>query len=157
MINEKNEFEFDKLKNKPFDVIVRFYKQEGINYVGLFSGKVDYAIQTELKNHKNRVIKRNTIEPGNFMPKGFTNEYFEWTLMRFDANQWEKYKVKIIFDSGFNDFDTMKKEIYLEQHYDRPSAVWWFALRPFFLIIFIITFIPILIMGLISWRRKKEK
>lgn len=157
VIDEEHEFEFDKLRNKPFDIIVRFYKGEGTNYSSLFSDQVPYAIDIELRDHKNGVIKRDTFAHGNFMPKSFTNKYFEWTLMQFNAQKGGKYKVKFIFNSDYKQFDTMKKEFYVQQYYDPPSKPWWHLFQLIFLIIFVITFLPILIISLLYWRRKRRK
>ncbi len=150
-----NEFEFDKLKNKPFDIVVRFYKQADIRYSILFSGKVPYVIDIELKDYRNEVVKRGIINQDSRMPKAYTNEYFEWTLMQFDAKKGEKYKVKIYFNSAFKDYDKLRKEIYVEQYYDHPSAVWWLFFQRVYLIVFVITFIPILIISLFYWRGKR--
>lgn len=145
------------MKNKPFNIIVRFYKQAGINYSSLFSGQVPYGIGIVLKDHKGDLIKkeskRNTMTPAG----GYTNEYFDWTLLQFDAKRGEKYKVKIEFNSDFKDFDKMRKELYVEQDYDSPSAVWWLVLRRVYLIVFIVTFVSSLIISLLFWRQNKWK
>ncbi len=160
VLDRDNEFEVDKLKNKPFDIVVRFYRQGDINYSSLFSdsgltsGKVPYTIVIDLKDHKNEVIKTE-IKQNSFMPAGgYTNAYFEWTLMQFNAKRGEKYRIRITFKSDFKDFDKMKKEIYVEQHYDHPAKPFWHLFQRVFLIMFIITFIPILIIGLLHLRRK---
>ena len=40
MINKENEFEFGNLRNKLFNIVLRFYKEEGTDYSGLYSGEV---------------------------------------------------------------------------------------------------------------------
>ncbi|MCL5421811.1 MAG: hypothetical protein M1461_04995 [Nitrospirae bacterium] len=154
--NIDNEFEFDKLKNKPFDIVVRFYKQADVRYSILFSGKVPYEIDIELRDYRNEIVKRGIINQDSRMPKAYTNEYFEWTLMQFDAKKGDKYKVKINFNSAFKDYDKLRKEIYVEQYYDHPSAVWWLFFQRVDLIVFLITFIAILIIGLFYWRGRQR-
>lgn len=163
VIDVDNEFEFGKLKNKPFNIVVRFYKNGGINYSSLFSasglvsGKVPYAISIDLRDHNNDVLKKE-IKQNSFMPAGgYTNEYFDWKLLQFDAKRGEKYKVNIIFRSDFKDFDKMRKELYVEQDYDSPSAVWWLVLQRVYLIVFIVTFVSSLIISLLFWRQNKWK
>lgn len=157
VIDVDNEFEFGKLKNKLFNIVVRFYKQTGIDYPSLFSGHVPYEISIVLRDHKGSLLRqeitRNTMTPAG----GYTNEDFDWPLLQFNAKRGEKYKVNIIFRSNFKDFDAMRKDIYVEQDYDPPSAVWWFFFKRVYLIVFIITFIPVLIISLIYWQMKKRK
>ena len=58
MINKENEFEFGNLRNKLFNIVLRFYKEEGTDYSGLYSGEVPYAIDIELRDEGNKSIRK---------------------------------------------------------------------------------------------------
>lgn len=159
VINQKNEFEFGDLRNKSFNIVMRFYREEGSDYSrysSLFSGEVPYAFDIELKDQENKIIKKDTFNR-NSISAGHGNEYFEWTLMRFNAEKGEKYKVKIVFSSDNKNYDSMKKEIYVQQDYDYAAKPFWYLFQRVFLVVFIATLLPILIIGLIYWRENAKK
>ena len=159
VINQKNEFEFGDLRNKSFNIVMRFYREEGSDYSrysSLFSGEVPYAFDIELKDQENKIIKKDTFNR-NSISAGHGNEYFEWTLMRFNAEKGEKYKVKIVFSSDNKNYDIMEKEIYVQQDYDYAAKPFWYLFQRVFLVVFIATLLPILIIGLIYWRENAKK
>lgn len=159
VINREYEFEFSNLRNKMFNTVMRFYREQGTeysNYSSLFSGEVPYTIDIELKDQENKIIKKDTINQNSSIPASHGNEYFEWTLMQFNAKKGEKYKVRILFNSDKKAFDEMKKEIYIQQDYDYAAKPFWYLFQRTFLIIFIATLMPALIVGVILWRKKKK-
>lgn len=157
MINKENEFEFGNLRNKLFNIVLRFYKEEGTDYSGLYSGEVPYAIDIELRDEGNKSIRKE-VKKSSFMPAGsYGDKYFQWTLVQFDAEKGKKYKVKIVFSSDNKNYDAMKKEIFVQQDYDYASMPYWYLFQRVFLVVFIATLVPVLITGFIMWRKKKNR
>lgn len=158
VINKENEFEFGNPRNKLFNIVVRFYREQGSDYSSyssLFSGQVPYTIDIELKDQENKIIKKDTFNR-NSISAGHGNEYFEWTLMRFNAEKGRIYKVKVFFVSDNKDFDAMKKEVYVQQDYDYAAKPFWYLFKHVFLVVFIVTLLPTLVIGFIMWRKKKK-
>ena len=153
LMDKENEFEFGNLRNKMFDIIIKFYKEKDTDYSNLFLGQIPYTINIMLKDRNNMIIKRNAIGSDNTMPKSLSNDYFEWTLMHFQAERGKKYKVSVYFSSDYKNFDTMEKEIYVEQHYDHPSAPLWGLFQRGFFIIFLITLILNLLIAFIILKK----
>jgi len=84
-------------------------------------------------------------------------DYFEWRLLSFDSERGKKYKFKMTFKSNDMRFDQVKKEIYIEEDYDYAALPWWALFRLIFLSIFIVTFIPLLIIGILSVRKRRSR
>lgn len=109
-----NDYVFDNLRSYTYNIFLRFYKDKDVNYSNLFMEKVPYIVEIELIDSKNNVIKKETINQNSRIQGGFANDYFEWRLMFFLAKRGERYRLRIICNSDFEPFDTMKKTIYVE-------------------------------------------
>ncbi len=154
--NKAYEFNFNGLTGDGYNVALKFYHDKDIDFSELAENKIQYTINAELRDIENNLLKSDVINQNSRIHESGSQEYLAWYFLPFSAERWKKYKLKVDFQSDNKFFDKMAKEIYVEEIYDSASAPWWTLLQRISLIVFIITLLPILIIGLL-WLKKVKK
>lgn len=154
--NKDTKLSFGKLRSDTYNLFLRFYPDEAmtaIDHSNLAREKVPYSIDVELMDSKNNIVKREVINQNSRIQSSGGNGYFEWRLMFFLAERGEQYRLRITYNSDFEPFDNMRKTIYVETPYDYASLPFWHLFRMGFFIIFLITFIPSVIIAIVLYKR----
>ena len=154
--NRVYEFSFNGLENGRYNIVLKLFRERNIDFSMLAERKIKYAINIELRDIENNLLKSDSSTQDSKIHEGWANEYVELYFMPFIGEMEQKYSLKIAFQSDNDFFDKMTKEIYVEEIYDSASAPWWALLQRISLIVFIITLLPILIIGFL-WLKKVKK
>ena len=157
LINRTYEFDIKGATNDKYYIFLRFYRQKDIVFYGLSEGKIKYSIDLELTDENNNLIKIEAIDETSLRSGRIAQDYFEWRLLSFDSEKGKKYKFKMTFKNNDIRFDQVKKEIYIEEDYDYAALPWWALFRLIFLSIFIVTFIPLLIIVILLVRKRRAR
>ena len=155
--NKAYEFNLDGLTSDDYNVALKFYHDKDIDFSELAENKIQYTINTELRDVENNLLKSDVINQNSRIHEGGSQEYLVWYFLPFSAERWKKYKLKMEFQSDNKFFDKMAKEIYIEEIYDFASAPWWALFQRISLTVFIITLLPLLLISLIYWLKKKKR
>jgi len=156
------EFDFVSPSNDKYNAILRFYHQRNQDFINRSAeDKINFTINAELitldGDVYDKLIRSANLDQNSDIPGGGSQDYFEWYILSSYLNKGEKYRLRITFRSDEVFFTKMTKEIYIEEDYDIPSAVWWHLFRMVFLIIFVITLIIILIISISRLKRRYKR
>lgn len=150
--NKGYEFSFSNLKECKHNIILRFFREKENDSNTKY--RDGYTINAELRDQYNNLLMSNSINRNGRVPERWSQEMFERYLISFNAEKGKKYKFKILFKSSDPFFNKVAKEIYVREDYDSAAMPWWYLFRLIFLIVFIFTLLPVLIIGVMLWRKK---
>lgn len=152
--NKGYDFSFSNLKGHKYNIILKYFREKENDSNTKY--RDGYTINVELRDQYNNLLMSNSIDRNGIVSESWSRKVFERYLISFNAEKGKNYKFKILFKSSDPFFDKVAKEIYVQEDYDYAALPWWQLFRVIFLIAFILTLIPVLIIGIILWRKKEK-
>jgi len=152
-----NEFEFNGPGNDEYYIKLKFMKDDMKDIINSRLGKFDYAITINLTNAEGKLLSSDYLTSKSPMAKGYAQDYFFWTLLRFKAKKGTAYKLSLSIKSNDTILDQSRKEIYIEEVHDYAADPWYGIFKTLALGVFVISFLVLFILETWSRYRKISK
>lgn len=157
MADKTYSFNFGGLIKVKYEIFLRCYKErKDISSFQTDKYRVKPDINIELKDINNNLLKSKRFTPNDRLLGLQHRNSFDEYLMDFDAERGKNYKLNITFHIYDDFLNSLEKEIYMEEKYS-PSKGSRAFYRLLSLGIFLVTFISLLIKGLMRKRDKCKK
>ena len=160
LINNNYEFELEDLQDITYNVVLEFLPGNADEFHKImekWSTRNKYIIYVELYDEKGKIINSDKLDERKKMSGSYSVKSVSWDLLRFNLERQRKYLLRIKFQSNDIFFDKLAKEIYVEEDFDYASGPWCGVLQAVFFVLFIATLLPILLITLIYWLKRRKK
>jgi hypothetical protein len=144
-----------------YDVIMRFYypKSPDMNF-WTFKGKTiegsNYTADIELTDLDSGKTAKEHLSRTSNKAKAWGTDYFELFLIDFTGRDKQHAKLTILFNSDDSYFNTLEKELRIEERHDYASTPWLLLMRFVFSILSFLSFAFMALIGVIFWRNKRR-
>ncbi|HWR58348.1 MAG TPA: hypothetical protein VN328_05620 [Thermodesulfovibrionales bacterium] len=146
------EFTFSVPKEARYNIVLKFFLERQNDPITEY--RSGYTVDTEIRDKNDKFLTHKVVDQNSRIHESWSNEEYRRDVLSFNAEKKQIFKLIIAFQNENDLLNRLNKEIYIEKDYDPASKPWWMLFQRGFLIIFVITLISVLIIGVILWKRK---